>query len=98
MTFDLGIMPGIDVIVMTYDEVTGEWDPIVKSVNNGDGTVTCTFEHLCAIAFSVPKTALYAPVEEVARPSVLPWVIVLAVAVAAGAGVLVAKKKKQTEA
>lgn len=99
MTFDLGVMPGIDVVVMTYDEEADDWDPIVKTVNNGDGTVTCTFEHLCAIVFSLPRAALYAPTEEVARPSILPWVIVLVVAVIAFVVLLAAKKKKKkTEA
>lgn len=49
--FDLGVKKGVDVYAMTY--VDGEWNPIVKTVNNGDGTVTCTFDEICPIAFSV---------------------------------------------
>jgi hypothetical protein len=46
LTFDLGVVADTQIFVMTYDEDTEQWDPIVKTVNNGDGTVTCTFEHL----------------------------------------------------
>ena len=53
ITFDLGIDADQEIFVMTYDEEAKVWEPIVKTVNNGDGTVTCTFEHLCAISFSV---------------------------------------------
>lgn len=53
ITFDLGVAADDKVYTMTYKN--GEWDPIVSTVNNGDGTVTCTFEHLCPIAFSVER-------------------------------------------
>ena len=58
ITFDLGVGPNEDVYVMTY--INEEWDPIVKVVNNGDGTVTCTFEELCPISFSVAEKPLTA--------------------------------------
>ena len=54
ITFDLGVVADAEIFVMTYDEAVNEWAPIVKTVNNGDGTVTCIFEHLCAIEFSIP--------------------------------------------
>lgn len=53
LTFDLGVKPGQDVSVMTYKEEDGGWADIHDIVNNGDGTVTCVFEHLCPVAFSV---------------------------------------------
>jgi len=55
LTFDLGVRPGEDVVVMTY--INGQWNPIEKVVNNGDGTVTCEFEEICPVAFSVSKDA-----------------------------------------
>lgn len=55
LTFDIGVKPGVEVVVMTY--INGQWEPVVKTVNNGDGTVTCTFEEICPIAFSVPVQA-----------------------------------------
>ncbi len=51
ITFDLGIAAGEDVYVSAY--VDGQWEPIVDTVNNGDGTITCLFDQLCPIAFSV---------------------------------------------
>ena len=96
ITFDLGVVADAQIYVMTYDEDTKEWSPIVKTVNNGDGTVTCTFEHLCAVAFSMPIVAAAAPVEQAATANVMPWIIVLIVAACAAVGVVVAKNKKKT--
>ena len=104
ITFDLGVAADVPIYVMTYDEETKEWDPIVKTVNNGDGTVTCTFEHLCAITFSMPLA-----VEEPEEPQtpglnlakILPWIIVLIAAIVVAIVVLVIiliiKKKKEKE-
>ena len=51
LIFDLNVKPGVNVYAMTYKE--SEWNPIVSCVNNGDGTVTCVFEKLCPIEFSI---------------------------------------------
>ena len=51
ITFDLGVKAGVDVYTMTYKN--SEWNPIVSCENNGDGTVTCVFEKLCPVEFSV---------------------------------------------
>ena len=80
---------------LTYDEDANEWSPIVKTVNNGDGTVTCTFEHLCAIEFSMPVAAAAVVTEENQNPNIIPWIILLCVAVAGVIVVLVAKNKKK---
>ena len=90
LTFDLGIMPDVEVFVQSYDEATGIWEPIVSAVNNGDGTLTCVFEHLCGIEFSVEIERT----EKKASFNELPWVIVLILAAVAVVGILVAKKKK----
>ena len=97
LTFDLGVVADAQIYVMTYDEDTKEWSPIIKAVNNGDGTVTCNFEHLCAIEFSMPVgAAAVAPVEEAAQTNVTPWIVLLVAAACAAVGVVVAKKKKKT--
>ena len=95
LTFDLGIMPNIEVYVQTLDEALGEWSPIVSCVNNGDGTVTCVFEHLCAIAFSVEVDPGEAP-EEPASNMWL-WILLLIAALAAVLWILLGKKKKDDE-
>ena len=58
VTFDLGINNGVDTYVMAY--VDGVW-VTVPSVNNGDGTITCTFEELCPVAISVVDGDLTPP-------------------------------------
>lgn len=60
ITFDLGVAENVDVYTMSY--IDGEWAPIVSTVNNGDGTVTCTFEKLCPVEFSV-RTSSEPPVQ-----------------------------------
>lgn len=98
ISFDLGVMPDTEIHVMTYDEEADEWSPIVKTVNNGDGTVTCTFEHLCAIAFSMPVAAAPVPVDDAEGPNLWPWIILLILAVICVIVVLIIKKKKKAEA
>lgn len=60
ITFNIGVAKGVDVYTMTYKN--DAWNPVVSTVNNGDGTVTCTFEHLCPVEFSV-QTAEEPPVQ-----------------------------------
>lgn len=55
LTFKLDVEASEEVYVMTYKD--SEWNPIVSSVNNGDGTVTCVFEKLCPVEFSVNTDA-----------------------------------------
>lgn len=54
VTFKLGVSPTAKVVVMTYKN--GEWNPVAGVTNNGDGTVTCVFEHLCPVAISVEQS------------------------------------------
>lgn len=51
LIFKLDVKAGANVYAMTYKE--NAWDPIVSCVNNGNGTVTCVFEKLCPIEFSI---------------------------------------------
>ena len=51
IVFDLNVAPGVEVYAMTYKN--SQWDPIVSTVNNGDGTITATFEKLCPVEFSI---------------------------------------------
>lgn len=98
ITFDLGVAADTPVYAMTYDEETKVWSPVVKTVNNGDGTVTCTFEHLCAVEFSMPVAAATAPGDAVSGMPVWPWILILALAVVAIVVILVSKKHKKESA
>ena len=96
LTFDLGVIADAQIFCQTYDEAAKDWFPIVSVVNNGDGTVTCVFEHLCAIEFSMPLTSVVVPTEETAKPNATPWIVLLIAAAGATVGVVVAKSKKKT--
>lgn len=92
--FDLGVVSEAQIFVATFDENTKEWSPIVKTVNNGDGTVTCTFEHFCAVSFSMPLAGTVVPVDDAQPANLLPWIIILLLAVAVFVTVLIIKNKK----
>lgn len=81
ITFDIGVSGGVDVYVMTYKN--SEWNPIVKTVNNGDGTVTCTFEKLCPVEFSVVESDLTPPTITGDQPVDAKWFIIGGIALAA---------------
>ena len=81
ITFDLGVSKGVEIYVMTY--VNGEWNPIVATVNNGDGTITCTFEEICPIAFSVVEGDLTPPTVTGDQPVDAKWFIIGGIALAA---------------
>lgn len=42
-----------DAFIAAMVYVDGTWK-LVPTVNNGDGTITCTFEDICPVAFLVP--------------------------------------------
>ena len=95
LDFDFGVVSDLQVYGQSYDEKTTEWNPLVSVVNNGDGTLTCVFDRLGAIEFSVPVAgATAAPAESAATTSTMPWIIAIAVAAVAIVGVLFAMKKK----
>lgn len=93
--FDLGVMEDVEIFVMTYDEEKNEWNPIVKTVNNGDGTVTCTFEHLCAVEFSMYVAPTNVPSDDVVGIDLLPWIIILILAIIGIVVIVVSKNKKK---
>lgn len=95
LTFDMGVSAQDRLFAMSYDEETGEWYPIVKTLNNGDCTVTCTFAHLCAVEISMPLNAAATPVDDVPRTNALPWIGLLAVSAAAALGIVIGKKRKK---
>ena len=54
LTFKVGIAGDTFITAMVY--VDGKWQPVVDTINNGDGTVTVKFSKLCPVAFLVPGT------------------------------------------
>lgn len=56
LTFDLGIGKNVFVAAMVFAD--GKWQPVSDVVNNGDGTITVTFDKICPVAFMVPSSQL----------------------------------------
>ena len=93
---DVGVSAGDELIVMTYSN--GKWEKISSAVNNGDGSVTCEFEHFCPVAFAVKKgTTPSTPPQTGDGFNTLPlWIGTMALSgVALVTLVIVALKKKE---
>ncbi len=99
ITFDLGVEPTDKVTVLSY--ANNEWTPALSVINNGDGTITCEFEHLCPVVFCVEQAEVVtiptqAPVEPTPQEAPFPWWILLLLALAAL--VLVVDKYRKSKA
>lgn len=98
ITFDLGVAADEKIYTLTY--IDGEWNPIVSTVNNGDGTVTCVFEKLCPIAFCVENqessTPEKPPVQtgDPAGDQMIIWIVVGAVSLVALVALVVIYRTK----
>ncbi len=90
LTFDIGVDADTKVYVYVY--IDGVWTA-VPVVNNGDGTVTCTFEELCPIAFCVAAGTGKPPVQTGDEFNPTIWIVLLAVSAAALVGVVVMRRK-----
>ncbi|MBQ8621409.1 MAG: hypothetical protein IJ422_03745 [Oscillospiraceae bacterium] len=93
VTFDLGVKASDKVIVMSYHD--GQWAPIVAVVNNGDGTVTCTFEHLCPVAISVDQARNVPDTGDTSH--VMVWMLVMLLSLVALLALVVVYFKKQAK-
>ena len=51
LTFKLSVEDDDHVFIMTYND--NKWTPVENVTNNGDGTVTATFERFCPVAVFV---------------------------------------------
>lgn len=96
LTFDLGIGKNAKVYTSSYKN--NEWNPIVSSENNGNGTVTCIFEDFCPVAFSVESSYQQPPAQTGDETKLGLWITVMAVSVVALGALLVVpavSKKRQ---
>lgn len=91
VVFDLGVGADTEVYVMSYKN--NEWNPIVETTNNGDGTITCVFEDFCPVAFSVSAgSSTNTPSTGDAADLTL-WIVLLAVSALALTAVVVFRRK-----
>ena len=92
--FDLGVPKNIKVRVFTYND--GVWNEVKDVTNNGDGTVTCVFDHFCPVAFCVEVNAVAeSPKTGDQIAAMILWVVLLIVSAAALVVLLVLRKKKK---
>lgn len=76
LTFEVDIPQGHTVVVMVYKH--DKWQTVENVAVNGDGTITCTFEHFCPVAImTVPlaqavEDAIAAVAPEYAAPATTP--------------------------
>jgi hypothetical protein len=105
MTFVVDVAADAQVYVMVYKNDT--WQQIQQVTNNGDGTVTCVFNHLCPVAVIVEADETMEVVdiaEEKAEPTqsveasgqnIGLWAGILAASVIALIAVFAVKKTKK---
>ena len=88
--FDLGIGKGTDLQVLSYHD--GQWAPAESVTINGDGTVTCVFEHFCPVVFCVDTVTPPQTGDALAADLTL-WIVLLLASVAGMTGLLVYRRK-----
>lgn len=93
LDLNLGVDANTDVLVYAYHN--GQWDPIKSVKNNGDGTVTCVFEHFCPVAFAVREQTGGSQTGDMAGESLILWGALMAVSMAA-VFVMIVRRKKHT--
>lgn len=93
VTIDLevGVDANTDVVVFAYRN--GQWGPIESAKNNGDGTVTCVFEHFCPVAIAVREQTGGAETGDAARGSLILWGVLMAVSLTAVVVLTVSRRK-----
>ncbi len=95
LTFNLGVKKDDFITAIKFNPETKAWETIRSVVNNGDGTVTCEFDHLCPIAFLVEKTESESAQTGDNSVSLYVWVAIAVVAAGAMVALFVIKNKKE---
>lgn len=95
LTFNLGVKKDDFITAIKFNPETEKWETIRSVVNNGDGTVTCEFDHLCPIAFLVEKTESSSAQTGDNSVSLYVWVAIAVVAAGTMAALFVIKNKKE---
>ena len=94
LTLRLGIAASDEIIVKAYKD--GSWIDI-PTTNNGDGTVSCTFEHFCPVLFAVKGGSSSMPPQtgDVAGQQLALWIALMVVATAGLVSVIVVSSRKK---
>lgn len=91
LTFDLGVAPGTNVYVFTYQD--GSWIPAIDVVNNGDGTVDLILENFGPVVFSVEAGEDSKPSQTGDTMDITLWVALMAVSAVALIAVVCFRRK-----
>ncbi len=89
--FDLGIAKDEKITVLSYHQ--DKWDPVVSTVNNGDGTVTCELEHFCPVVFVMDKDSGPSVTGDPVGQNMIFWVAVMLAAMSGAVALLACRKK-----
>lgn len=95
--FDIGIAKDKFITAMKYNMEAECWETIYNVTNNGDGTITCEFDHLCPIAFLVEGNPEAAQTGD-NSVSLYIWIALAAVSAGLIVVLFVTKNKKEKEA
>jgi len=97
LTFDLDIPANEFVAVMIY--INGQWELATDVINNGDGTVTITFEHFSPVAFLVHGTGVKGELVPVTGDNTMNditlWIALAGVSLVAMIGVGIVYRRKR---
>ena len=74
---EMGIDANTDLLVYSYHD--GQWEPVKVAQNNGDGTITCVFEHFCPVAFCVKTNQDNDQTGDITAQSMLLWIALMVV-------------------
>ena len=96
LTFKVSVDKNVPVYAMAYKN--DKWIPIVKTVNNNNGTITCTFEDFCPVAFFVPASSEVNPPQTGDNTDTIIWAVVMIAAIALIAGIVVVSRKQAKKA
>ncbi len=95
LTFSLGVKKDEFITAIKFNPETKAWETIRNVTNNGDGTVTCEFDHLCPIAFLSEKAETNSAQTGDNSVSLYVWIAISAVAAGLIAVLFIAKNKKE---
>ena len=79
--FYLGVKASSQILVFAYRD--GKWGEVESAINNGDGTITCVFEHFCPVAFCVRDPKGGSETGDIAGRNLMLWFVLMAVSSAA---------------
>lgn len=78
---DMNVEAKYDLVVLAYRD--GQWGPIESVTNNGDGTITCVFDHFCPVAFAVREHTGGSETGDPAGRNLILWIALMTVSTGA---------------